>query len=106
MFCYKRLWQADLWPVPPSSSWAPGGGGGAGAGDTTVLGSWTQGRVTAHHVASFWAALGTFTGGQSLGPRESPVGGGGPEKPPTLPRFSVGQTGDRERAWRSRVPEL
>lgn len=55
-----------------------------------------KGGVTAHHVASFWATLGTFTGTQSLGPRESPVGGGGPEKPPTLPRFSVEQTGDRE----------
>lgn len=70
-----------------------------------------KGGVTAHHVASFWAALGTFTGSQSLGPRESSVGGGGPEKPSTLPRFSVEQTEDREglaesgpRALRPRDP--
>ena len=65
-----------------------------------------KGGVTTHHVASFWAALGTFTGSRSLCPRESPVGGGGQEKPPTLPRFSAEQMGDTERALRNRVPEL
>ena len=65
-----------------------------------------QGGLTAHHVASFWASLGSFTGSQSLCPRESPVRGGGSEKPPPLPRFSAEQTGDTERALRTQVPEL
>lgn len=45
MFRYKRLWQADLWPAPPSSSWAPSGGGRAGAGARAGSGSWTPGRA-------------------------------------------------------------
>lgn len=111
MFRHKRLWQADFWLAPPSSSWAPGGGGGAGAGDRTGLGSWTQGRGDRSSRGLLLGRPGHFHRESEPGSQGVSSGGGGPKKPSTLPRFSVEQTGDREglaesgpRALRPRDP--